>query len=89
MPRRTVHQIPGIGAGQTHPCLFPQCGRYVPAALVACKDDWQRIPHRLRHDLKAAQQPGQTPLTATGEYAQALARVTAWVEREAAVEMAQ
>jgi hypothetical protein len=42
----------------THECPAPGCTRQVAARQVLCRDDWYRVPQRLRGALWAAWRGG-------------------------------
>jgi hypothetical protein len=66
MSRRTV---PGIPSG---PCAWPRCPRRVRAGYLMCAPHWYRLPAGLRARIWAAYRRGQTAVTASPEYLDAL-----------------
>ena len=59
----------------THKCPAPDCTAQLPASKLACRRHWYAIPADLRDEIRAQYRPGQTVLTATPEYLEAVARV--------------
>lgn len=68
----------------THQCAADGCKRQIPPSLLMCWPDWRRVPRTLQSRIYALYRPGQTALTASPEYLDAVREaVTAVRESEA------
>lgn len=59
----------------THKCPAPDCATQLPASTLACRRHWYAIPAGLCGEIRAHYRPGQSVLTATPEYLDAVARI--------------
>jgi len=62
------------GAG----CAWPGCGREIPRSRLMCKEHWYSVPEALRNQIWAYYRPGQTLLTCTAQYREALCDVMSY-----------
>ena len=69
-------------------CAWPGCKATAKRGQLCCPPDWVRLPKRLRDAIWLHYRPGQTALTCTPEYRDALHEVLAYArqvnERESA-----
>ncbi len=55
-----------------NPCPWPACRKHTRPAYLMCREHWYRLPARIRSRIWDTYQPGQTALTASPEYRDAL-----------------
>ena len=72
-------------------CAWPDCKATAKRGHLMCRGDWMRIPKRLRDAIWLHYAPGQTALTCSPEYRDALHEVLDYArqvnaEAEAAAE---
>jgi hypothetical protein len=71
-------------------CAWPGCKAAAKRGQLCCGPDWMRLPKRLRDAIWLHYRPGQTAVTCTPEYRDALHEVLTYArrvnEREAAAE---
>ena len=69
-------------------CAWPGCEVTAKRGQLCCGPDWMRVPKRLRDAIWLHYRPGQTALSCTPEYRDALHEVLTYArqvnEREAA-----
>jgi hypothetical protein len=66
-----------------HTCPWPACRRAVPAHHLMCPADWWRLPADIRTRIWAAYRPGQTALSASPAYREALRDALAFARQAA------
>ena len=64
-------------------CPWPLCGKPFRPAYVMCRTHWYRLPAGLRTRITATYRRGQTILTASPEYLDALQEALSYAAREA------
>ena len=55
-----------------NPCPWPGCRKRTRPAYLMCREHWYRLPARIRSRIWDTYRPGQTALTASPEYLEAL-----------------
>lgn len=63
----------------SHRCAAPACKLQVPQAKLMCKSHWFALPKEIRDRIWAHYKPGQTLMTASPEYLQALRDALAYL----------
>ena len=53
-------------------CPWPVCPKSIKANYLFCREHWYALPPEIRARILAAYRPGQTALTASPEYLEAL-----------------
>ncbi len=61
-----------------HSCMWPRCNEQVSAALWGCRRHWFALPKEIRDRIYAAYRVGQTHLTMSEEYRDALVVAERW-----------
>jgi len=69
-----------------HPCPWPRCRKHTRAAYLMCRTHWYRLPATLRARILDTYRPGQTTLTASPEYLDALREALAYARQAEAAE---
>ena len=64
-------------------CPWPGCGKPIRSGYLMCRADWYRLPKELRDRINATYRPGQTALTCTPEYRDALHEALAFARQAA------
>ena len=62
-------------------CAWPGCNTSTSGARLCCPHHWRRLPKRLRDAILLHYRPGQTALTCTPEYRDALHEVLDFARR--------
>ena len=70
-------------------CAWPRCQTAVRPDRLMCVPDWRRVPKALRDAIWAHYRHGQTALTCTPQYREALRAVMAWARARQAEADAQ
>jgi len=63
------------------PCAWPGCGKRTRPAYLMCRAHWFRLPAGLRARIWDTYRPGQTALTASPEYLEALREALAYARQ--------
>lgn len=69
-------------AGGSHSCLWGDCSKQVSAHLWGCKKHWFSLPLRLRRQISAAYEPGQSIVTMSDDYRAAMAAADAFIKSQ-------
>jgi len=69
--------------GRSHSCPWPGCPQLTRASYLMCRAHWYALPFAIRERILATYRPGQTVLTASPEYLEALHDALAYARRAA------
>jgi hypothetical protein len=64
-------------------CPWPGCSKPTRASYLMCRTHWYALPFEIRERILATFRPGQTALTASSEYLEALRDALHYAQRAA------